>query len=516
MSNKLILDTEITETNSVDSAARITKKHEIILIACLCLFAALRIFIFCAAFPPFANTDEPLHLDLVYKYALGHVPTGLDHFTKQAEEIELLYSSPEYMHWPDGYPDGKYPPPRWSMPKSEIKLKLQRAMTASESDINMESTQPPVYYALAAGWLKLGMLLGIKGGGLIYWLRFMNIWIAGLLVLLSYAFARRISPANSFIRLGVPLMVAVLPQDVFYSINNDILSPLMAGLALYCLLDICLSKSKSTAFHALTGLLTAAAFLVKFSNIAVLAALAFALVYRIIQTRRHKAVRKELRKTAVMLLVAALPIGLWLLRNYLVLGDITGSTAKVQYLGWQTKCFDELLDHPIFSMSGIITFCHDLLASFWRGEFLWHSEPLASRSCDLFYSISSVLFILTSGTLAFKRSALTQERISTRLCLLVFGVSVAFLAAISISYDFGPCFYPSNGYPYITSGRLIFGVIIPFLVLWMGGLDLLLKKIKLKKYRFAILAIICIIITSSEVVLSMNAFGSAYNWFHLR
>ena len=43
----------------------------------LCVLAALRVFVFSAAFPFFTNVDEQSHVDLVSKYARGHVPAGL-------------------------------------------------------------------------------------------------------------------------------------------------------------------------------------------------------------------------------------------------------------------------------------------------------------------------------------------------------------------------------------------------------------------------------------------------------
>src|SRR2546430_15671587 len=43
----------------------------------LCAIGALRVFIFSAAFPFFNNVDEQAHVDLVMKYARGHVPRDL-------------------------------------------------------------------------------------------------------------------------------------------------------------------------------------------------------------------------------------------------------------------------------------------------------------------------------------------------------------------------------------------------------------------------------------------------------
>jgi hypothetical protein len=44
-------------------------RHERKLILLLCAIAAVRVFIFSAAFPFFNNVDEQAHTDLVIKYA---------------------------------------------------------------------------------------------------------------------------------------------------------------------------------------------------------------------------------------------------------------------------------------------------------------------------------------------------------------------------------------------------------------------------------------------------------------
>ena len=43
-----------------------------------CLLAAVRVLLFCAAFPFFNNVDERRHFDLLIKYAEGHVPRGAE------------------------------------------------------------------------------------------------------------------------------------------------------------------------------------------------------------------------------------------------------------------------------------------------------------------------------------------------------------------------------------------------------------------------------------------------------
>jgi len=54
------------------------------LILLLCAIGALRVFIFSAAFPFFNNVDEQAHVDLVMKYARGHVPRDLGQYSSES------------------------------------------------------------------------------------------------------------------------------------------------------------------------------------------------------------------------------------------------------------------------------------------------------------------------------------------------------------------------------------------------------------------------------------------------
>jgi len=81
------------------------------------------------------------------------------------------------------------------------------------------------------GWLRAGRWFGLSGGTLLYWIRFLNVFLVAGLVWIGYAAAKQTFPAERFVRLGVPTLVAILPQDAFYSIQNDVLSPVFFGLA---------------------------------------------------------------------------------------------------------------------------------------------------------------------------------------------------------------------------------------------------------------------------------------------
>lgn len=185
--------------------------------------------------------------------------------------------------------------------------------------------------------------------------------------------------------------------------------------------------------------------------------------------------------------------------------------------GWTVKPFGEIWEHPIFSLAGMITFWNGLMATFWRGELIWYKTALASQAFDLFYSVSSFLFILAAaiGLIWHRQRRPSEERFVYSMILLVAGMSILFLVGISISYDFNDCWYPSHDYPYLTSGRLISGILVPFLILYLNGLSYVLSKFRLSRYWKVVVLIIAVLITVSEVILSYPVFKSQYNWFHL-
>ena len=47
---------------------------------------------------------------------------------------------------------------------------------------NHESLQPPLYYALAGLWWRIGKECGLHDGFLLYWIRFLNVFIIAALV----------------------------------------------------------------------------------------------------------------------------------------------------------------------------------------------------------------------------------------------------------------------------------------------------------------------------------------------
>jgi hypothetical protein len=216
-------------------------------------------------------------------------------------------------------------------------------------------------------------------------------------------------------------------------------------------------------------------------------------------------------------LCAGLPIGGWLAWTKCHFGDFTGTAAKIQFLGWTHKPFGEWWHHPIFTPHGLWTFVSGLLATFWQGEFLWHRQPLASPVVDAIYAVSSIGFVgVAMAALLFRSNAATgPQRQALWFGFLCLVAAAAFLGFLSIIYDFQDCFYPSRAHPYFTSGRLILGALIPFLLLFVYGLDCALNRLKTRWVKPAVLIGMILFMLISEITINRMMFSNAYNWFHM-
>jgi len=180
----------------------------------------------------------------------------------------------------------------------------------------------------------------------------------------------------------------------------------------------------------------------------------------------------------------------------------------------QIKSHIEQLTHPIFMPRGVWTFWSDLLASFWRGEVSWHGRSLHWRGADGFYAMSSLLVIAAAivglgkqtGLSAFQRQAIGSS-------ILIFLAGVAFLALLSIQFDFGNCINPSREHPYFTSGRLLSGALIPFAVVYVYAVSWIFRRIN-TALPLIVVGLIAVFITTSEILISHSMFASDHNWFH--
>jgi hypothetical protein len=493
------------------------QKRERLLVAALCAAAAIRVLVLAAAFPLFDNVDETSHFDLVYRYSRGDIPRGLA--PKSAEAVRIIrYSKTwEYVDTPQSFPGGRTPPPGWAVPRAVLDGALAEAVVEDAAFTNSEDTQQPLYYFLAGAWYRLGELLGQRQGLGVYWIRFLNAPLVALMVWLVYLVAGALLPGAATVRLGATVLAAFFPQDAFLSIGNDVLAPVMVGLAFLALVKLVDGEPKGIAPHVLAGLAVSASVLAKLTNVPILGVAAAVAAGELLDARRSGKLSAAWPRVVALAAAIALPAGLWAARNYSILGNLTGMAQKAARLDWTPKPLGELFPHPIFTPSGLWHFLHGLIASFWRGEFYWHGERLAWAWADGFYVLSSLLLLSVAAfaVLRRRRESVPHERFGLRAGLLLLLLSVLLLAWGSMAYDFGRCRYPSRELPFITSGRLMGGALAPFLCLYVLGLDRLLSRFGAGRAVLPVVALVAAAITVVELVLALGAFASRFNWFHM-
>jgi len=485
-------------------------------VALLSALAAARVLVHTLAFPLFDNMDEQAHYDLVLAYSRGHVPHAIEPIRAEAADAIARYGSPEYFTKPEDFPDRHYPRPLWSRPPDEAAAQLASDSAGWRTFQNPQSLVPPLYYAAAGAWLAAGRALGLGAGAQLYWIRALDaVCVAGL-VAVAYAVARRVFPARRFARLAVPALVACLPQDAYYSIQSEVLSPLLSGAAFLGLLELARAEAPDLRTAALTGLALAAAGLTRTTNLPLLAVAGGAVAIDAARRAAAGRLRPALPALAALFVCAVVPLGAWLVRNQLVLGDFTGSAAQAALQTWTRKPVSDWWPHPIFTPPGLALFWKELTVSLWRGEIVWHGQPLAWRSADTWYWLSSLLFLGVAAIRLLPRFGVARaERAALAFALAGFAASLAFLAVLSVAFDFGECFYPSREHPFFTSGRYLSGALIPYALLYVAGLEALFARARSDAVRFAALGAILLFATVSEVAVNRPAFASDYNAFAL-
>jgi hypothetical protein len=486
---------------------------ERILILLFCVLAAVRVFIYSAAFPFFSNIDEDLHFDLITQYSHAQVPHSFDQLKEETLNWIVPYASPEFLFSPERFPDGKFPAPLSKEPWSKVEPEIAVTRAAWRGEINSESSQPPLYYVVGALWWWIGKHIGLAGIESLYWIRFLNVLLVAMMVWLGYITARTIAPERVDLRIGVPLLLAFIPQNVFYAMNNDVLSPLCFGALFLCVLRWLRTNEPSLLLGALTGLAIAATCLTKLSNLPLVLVALTVIIARSIAIISQTP-RAGLIALAALISCAAIPVGAWMLWTQFHFGDLTGSTDKIGLLGWTRKPFGDWWQHPIFTPRGVWIFWSDLIASFWRGEVFWHSRPLRWRWADGFYSVSSLLLLAAATVGLRKHSGLsTFQRRAIGSAILIFLAGVSFLALLSIQFDFGNCINPSRDHPYFTSGRLLSGALIPFVLVFVYAISWVFRRIN-TALPLIVLGLIVVFVTTSEILVNRVVFVSDHNWFH--
>ena len=268
---------------------------------------------------------------------------------------------------------------------------------------------------------------------------------------------------------------------------------------------------RSPIFYVSTGVLAALTALLSFGNFLVAIAVAVTAWTLRRESLDTPAERPRIAKTVAMMAAAALPIAIWFLHNHAVLGSWSGSKAKQEYLTWTVKPLSEIFHHPLFTIDGFGYFMSTLSRNFWRGEVYWAAAPRSAWIDPLYLWLSMILcLIFIVHTLRTKSVNPDQSFGNTVSITLVIG-GVLFLMLISLPFDFGRCFYPSQARPYFVSGRLIIGALLPFLIMFLGGLQILCGWISKRLNPLWVALPLAVLVFVTETILFYPIMSSQFN-----
>lgn len=480
----------------------------------LSLAAAVHVFVFAAGFPFFNIVDEVAHFDLVVRYSRGDIPRKAGLLDPQVLSDIRYYGTLEYLWAEEDLPQRKFPVPPWKLPTGAVVDNLAEKEKVWPTLLgNYEAAQPPLYYTVAAAWWRLGQFLRLPGLTQLYWLRFMNIFAVVGIVWLAYAAARLVFPENAFTRIGVPALAAVFPQNAFYTVQNDMFSALCFGAAFMFVIRWARSEIPTVPLGMAAGLALTATFLTKISNLPFLLVSAAFIGWKIWHLMRTGKLGPATRSIVALIICSGLPIAYWLTRTKNAFGDFTGLHAKIRVLTWTIKPFPAWWHHPIFTPQGGWKFISDLLSRFWQGEMVWHLKHLAFSAADLGYVILTCILLTPAFVALFQSDLSRAQKKELWFAWVAFLSGIFFLAALSLIFDFHNCVYPSRERPFFTSGRLILGALVPFLLLFVLGLERCLRFTGIAA-RFASLGLLMVAMLTLEVVRNGPIFLSPYNWFH--
>jgi len=287
------------------------------------------------------------------------------------------------------------------------------------------------------------------------------------------------------------------------------------GAAFICLVRWLRADAPGVWLGTATGLALAATYLTKISNLPLLAVSGAVMLFKISRLAKAGKLRAAFRRWRRWLCARACPSAAgW--RGQNATSAISPARRRKFSFSLDAQIVRRMVAAPDFHAARFMDLVSGLMATFWQGEFLWHRQPLASPVVDTVYAISSVCFVGVAVVALLSRSTgVTGSHGSAMVGILVFCGGDGVSGFLSIIYDFQDCFYPSRAHPYFTSGRLMLGALIPFLLLYLYGMDCALSRIKNRWTKPLALACLILFMLISEITINRMMFSNAYNWFHM-
>ena len=360
-------------------------------------------------------------------------------------------------------------------PESPVKLSL-----ADFKDAGLPSSPSALQiYYLGNAWL-LRLLAFDNLRTEIYLVRGISIMCGAFIVILAFLAASELFPANAFVRLGAPGLIAFIPQFAAMngSINSDKLAEVFCALT-FCLIVRILKNGISARY--LLGLTAAIGLAILSKRTAIFLIPLFFVFLWVYWWRAALGLRMHLALGGIFLGIVFL--WYWLPDHSPLFSDFAYRflTERVLWVPpYRIKAF--LLNPDLYSLNALkyyVKFFMVLYWSFW-GVFgymtihLHHFWYLAAAFTQLLSIAGLGRYIWQN-----RRQQLALERWQIKT-LYLFAVSIVILTLIlffrSVVFRGGPADFT------LTQGRYLFAVILPIAVLTMWGLAAILTG---KYYRLA-------------------------------
>jgi Dolichyl-phosphate-mannose-protein mannosyltransferase len=368
-------------------------------IALLCLVAFGRVAYQAFAVDGFEHPDEIEHYDTVYRYSQG---------LSIARPEPITQHTGQYFHRGIGHAADMWP-------------------------INQEIVEPPLYYWIAGIWARLGFLR------VPVWNRLLAGVFAACSVVVCYLIGSRMF--GDYRALLAAGLVACWPSGDLCGVTDDTLTPVVCGLMLLAVLGYRDNPGRVGAFAM--GVAASAMMLTKTMALPLVVVAVFA-----------SGVWK--RREAWLFVVGSAPCTLWLLRNWFVLGELTGVRAKFACFGFHQLPLSRWAWNRL-TASNLWTWYHELCDSY-----LWGEYPLSKwDDWDGLVGMLTFTVVLIVPLFYLRRRMVL-------LCYVSLLGAVLFMSVLSLGFDFSSNGGMPSGWmrsPIMSNGRLVSGTLIPFCLL---------------------------------------------------
>jgi hypothetical protein len=412
----------------------------------LLILLLLRGLLYTFAIPPWQHPDEPTHFEHVRLIAeRWELPTE-DSISVELRR-EIAQSMADHGFW-----DPNPTPP----------LDDESLSNPGISPIGIYTlTHPRLYYIVAAVWLLPWLSLPVEGQ--LYFVRMLSVIFNLIVVLAAYGIVRILYPFQKWLAVIVVAFVIFQPAltDIMSSVNNDVLINALGGLFFLVMawifqerLDV--KKGTLLIILLILGILT------KTTAIVLLISLPIGLLFYIWRAGHPK---WFLGIIGLCLVVAILSGVLWqmdILQGWInQAGDIAGRYFRITFSGTFAALQDpEFRELPLRAAPVVFK-------SFW-GTFGWRNIWLPTP----LYIIIGILTVVSLFGLTYLAcsSLLQKERrkhLPARSPFLVYGFC-AVLAGCVAAVLRSVAVQGLNSY--LSHGRYIFIVMVPFALLFTLGL----------------------------------------------